>query len=90
VNKQISLSLSNRSIGLILLIIGVLIVLTAIFVAFNAFYTYKLPELKGSSLEELISSLMNVLIELALRLGFLGLIVWAASILLKHGVSLLK
>lgn len=84
------ISLSNKSIGLILLLIGVLVILVAIVVAFNAFYTYKLPEIRGSSLEELISSLINILVEIALRLGFLGLAVWAAGILLKYGVSLLK
>jgi len=84
------ISLSNKSIGLILLLVGVLVILVAIVVAFNAFYTYKLPEIRGSSLEELISSLINILVEIALRLGFLGLAVWAAGILLKYGVSLLK
>jgi len=84
------ISLSNRSIGLILILIGVVVILVAIVVAFNAFYTYKLPEIRSSSLEEMISSLVNILVEVALRLGFLGIAVWAASILLKHGVSLLK
>lgn len=87
VNK---LSISNRGIGLIILVIGVVVIVSTIIVAFNSFYTYKLPEIKSSSMEEAVSLLMNILIDIALRLGFLGLVVWAASILLKHGISLLK
>ena len=82
--------LSNRGIGLALVAIGLAIILAAVAVAFNAFYTYTVPGVRGSSIEEVISTLAGTLVEVAVRLGFLGLAVWGAGILLRHGVGLLK
>jgi uncharacterized membrane protein YobD (UPF0266 family) len=85
-----SVATSNRIIGLVILIVGVVIVIVAITLAYNAYYNYVVPEIKGETIEEIIASLMRALVDIAIRLGFLGIIVWAAGILLKHGVSLLK
>jgi hypothetical protein len=77
---------SGRYIGIALIAVGAAVVLAAVAVAFNAFYTYKVPVLVGgSSLDELISRLLNVLVELAVRLGFLGIAIWGGSILIKQG-----
>jgi uncharacterized membrane protein YobD (UPF0266 family) len=76
--------------GLILLLIGAVIIIAAVVIAYNAYHNYVVPEIKGETIEEIIASLMRVLVDIAIRLGFLGVMVWAAGILLKHGVSLLK
>lgn len=80
----------SKYIGVALIVLGVVVVLAAVAVAFNSFYSYRVPVVAGSSLDELIPKLLNVLVELAVRLGFLGLCIWGGSILIKHGVSLLK
>jgi hypothetical protein len=81
---------SSRLVGLILVLVGLVVIIVAITLAYNAFYNYQLPEITGSTIEEIIASLMRALVEVAVRLGFLGIIVWAASILLKHGITLMK
>jgi hypothetical protein len=76
--------------AILLLILGVVFVITAVVLAYISLYGYKVPTVQGASVEDVITSLVNALVDIAVRLGFLGLIVWAGSILLKHGITLIK
>ncbi|MET1160465.1 MAG: hypothetical protein ABWW65_05835 [Thermoprotei archaeon] len=76
-------------IGLAVLLIGVVIIIFSISLAFNAYETYKpiLPQAK--SLDEAITNTAYELVNLVLKLGFLGIIVWGGGLLLRHGIGML-
>lgn len=76
--------------GFSLVILGVFFIVVAVIIAFQSFYGYMLPEITGKNIDEVITSLVNALVNIAVRLGFLGIIVWAGSILLKYGIQALK
>lgn len=76
------------SIGL--LVAGTALVLIAAIIAYSSFYGFTLPEVRGSTVEEAIISLVSNLVELASKLGFLGIMVWAGGVLLKYGIQLLR
>lgn len=82
----------HRYVGLGLILIGVVLIVLATYIAYQSFYGYRLPWLvaQASNIESAIISLVNTLVELAARLGFLGIMVWAGSILLKYGVQSLR
>lgn len=80
----------SKYASIVLLSVGTVLVVVAAVVAFNSFYGFVLPEVKGSTIEEAVISLVRNLVELASKLGFLGVVVWAGSVLLKYGVQLLK
>ncbi|MEM3346170.1 MAG: hypothetical protein QW081_03390 [Desulfurococcaceae archaeon] len=85
---------SNNRIGkytsVTMIAIGIVLVLIAAFIAYISFYGYSIPRIEGSSVDEAIISLVYSLTDLAARLGFLGIMVWAGGILLKYGIQLLK
>lgn len=80
----------DKYAGITLIIVGAVLVVIAAFIALQSFYGYTIQISKGQNLEDTITSLVNVLVELAIKLGFLGVIVWAGSILLKYGVQSIK
>lgn len=90
VEKSLSSPITSFKIALALLTAGVAIIVTAVVIAYQAFYGYQLPEVRGSTIEEVIVSMVRALVEIAVRLGFLGIMVWAGGILLKYGVHLMK
>ncbi|MEM1831745.1 MAG: hypothetical protein QXJ97_09495 [Desulfurococcaceae archaeon] len=69
---------------------GIVLILIAAFTAYTSFYGYSIPRIEGSSVDEAVISLVYSLTDLAARLGFLGIMVWAGGILLKYGIQLLK
>ncbi|MEM4976540.1 MAG: hypothetical protein QXT64_04365 [Desulfurococcaceae archaeon] len=69
---------------------GIALILIAASIAYTSFYGYSIPRIEGSSVDEAIISLVYSLTDLAARLGFLGIMVWAGGILLKYGIQLLK
>lgn len=80
----------SRYASIVLLVAGTALIVIAAIIAYLSFYGFTLPEVKGSTVEEAMISLVNSLVELATRLGFLGIMVWAGSVLLRYGVQLLK
>lgn len=79
-----------ENIGLGLIALGVAFILIAVIIAYQSFYGYKLPGIPSGNIDQVIASLVNTLIEIAVRLGFLGIVVWAGSILLKYGIQILR
>lgn len=88
-NERHSFSLGFR-FAVALIVLGVAIVVVAVVIAYQSFYNYELPEIRGATIEEAIISMMGALTEIAVRLGFLGIMVWAGGVLLKYGVQLMK
>jgi len=80
----------HNYVGPILVATGALLVVMAAVVAYGSFYGYRLPAIQASTLEESIALLVGALVDIATRLGFLGVIVWAGSVLLRYGVQLLR
>jgi len=74
-------------IGVIVLLLGLIIVLIGAYLAYEAYQTYKPVLPKGSSLDEAITNTAYELVNLVLKLGFLGVMVWGGSILLKNGLN---
>lgn len=79
-----------KYISIALIAVGAMLIIIAALVAFLSFYGYRVPEMTGISLEESITRLVYALVDIAVRLGFLGVMVWAGSILLKHGIQSMK
>ena len=81
------MTISSPSImGLILVIIGLIIILTGVYLAYNAYQEYKPILPKATSLDEALTNTAYELVNLVLKLGFLGVIIWGGGILLKHGI----
>lgn len=80
----------HKYVGLTLTIMGTSIIVLATLMAYHSFYNFKLPQVQTSNLEATIVSMINLLVEIAIRLGFLGIKLWAGSILLKHGIPALR
>jgi hypothetical protein len=80
----------DKYAGLALIVAGGILVIVAALIALSSFYGYSIQIPRGQNIEDTITSLVNVLIELAIRLGFLGVMVWAGSILLRYGVQSIK
>jgi hypothetical protein len=80
----------DKYAGLTLIVVGAVLVVVAASIAFSSFYGYSVQIPRGQNIEDTITSLINVLVELAIKLGFLGVVVWAGSILLKYGVQSIK
>lgn len=80
----------HRYISISLILTGVVLIVVVALMAFQSFYGYRIPEFTGTTLEESISRLVYALVDIATRLGFLGVVVWASGILLKYGIQLLR
>ena len=77
-------------IFLALILLGLVFIVLAVSIAFSSFYSYRLPGIEGSGIEEAVVKLVNTLVDIAVRLGFLGITVWAGSLLIGHGIKGLK
>lgn len=75
-------------LGLLLLVIGVLLIVFGAYLAYNTYVSYTPILPRASSLEEAVTNTAYELVNVAVKLGFLGVLVWCGSIITKHGVSL--
>ncbi len=82
---------TGLAIGLVLILIGVAMVGFSFYEAYRAYLNYKpvVPQ-GGSNLAEAVSNASFELINLAARLAFVGIMVWAGSVMLKYGVGLVR
>lgn len=76
-------------LGVILLLLGVGVVGYCIYLAYVAYETYKPVLPAARSLDEAITNTAYELLNLVLKLGFLGIMVWAGGLLLKHGAGMI-
>ncbi|MEL9908267.1 MAG: hypothetical protein QXN31_01280 [Desulfurococcus sp.] len=77
-------------VSLVLILLGLVFIVLAVSIALSSFYGYRLPGIEGSSMEEAVVKLVGILVDIAVRLGFLGITVWAGSILIGHGIKGLR
>ncbi len=78
-------------VGALLLVIGLLLLVFSFFKAYTAYQNYQpvMPKVSGD-LATAVSSASFELINLAAKLAFVGIMVWAGSIILKYGVDLFR
>ncbi|MEZ0393785.1 MAG: hypothetical protein ABWK00_01880 [Desulfurococcaceae archaeon] len=84
------LRLGPHLIGAVLVALGVALILFAAIVAYESFVSYALPQVSASDVSAAIVGLVSALATVAIKLGFLGIIVWGGGIILRNGVSLLR
>lgn len=75
--------------GVVVLVVGIGIVGFGVYLAYNAYETYRPVLPRASSLDEAITNTAYELINLVLKLGFLGVMIWGGGIMIKHGSGLL-
>lgn len=80
----------HRYVGLGLTLAGALLIFLAALIAYKSFYDYRVPASQASGIEAAITFLISVLVDVAVRLGFLGIIVWAGGILLRYGIQSIR
>lgn len=76
--------------GVAILLAGVLIVIFGAFLAFDAYLNYRPLLPAGEDLQSSITNTVYELLNLVIKLGFLGAMIWAGSILLGKGVDFFK
>ncbi|MEM4005335.1 MAG: hypothetical protein QXM43_06845 [Desulfurococcaceae archaeon] len=65
----------HKYTGMALIIIGAVLIIIAAITAYISFHEYELPEVMSGSIDMAIISLVRTLADIAIRLGFLGIMV---------------
>jgi len=76
-------------VGVVLLSIGLIIIVVGVYSAYEAYHIYKPVFPMAKSLDEAITNTAYELVNLVLKLGFLGLVLWGGGIVAKYGVSMI-
>ncbi len=82
--------LRSEHVGIVLVVVGLALVLFGAYLAYAAYTAYKPLAVKGGSLESVVSVSVMKLVDLAFKLAYIGVIVWAGGILLKNGIEAYK
>ena len=77
-------------VGLVLVGVGLAILCIGALLAYDAYRGYKPITPQTKSLEEAITTTTYDLVNLAVKLGFLGVLVWSGSIPLRYGVEMVR
>lgn len=80
----------REHVGLVLVIVGLIVVLAGAYLAYAAYKSYRPLEASPGGIEETISVSVMKLVDLAFKLAYIGVIVWAGGILLRNGVEAYK
>ena len=80
---------SSMITGLILTCIGSLIVIIGAYLAYQCFQTYTPILPRAESLSEALTNTTYELVNLVLKLGFLGVMIWGGSVLLRYGAHII-
>ena len=78
------------AVGLIMLAVGLAIVGFGAYLAYDAYVTYRPLLPAAATLEKSITNTVYELLNLVIKLGFLGAMIWAGSIVLGKGVEVFK
>ncbi|MEM0021549.1 MAG: hypothetical protein QW039_03190 [Fervidicoccaceae archaeon] len=72
----------------ILIASGIFLIFFAAYLAYSDYKTYA-PSVIGSNVNDVLSSVISSLLVLAMKLGYLGILVWGGSLVTKYGIQLL-
>jgi len=78
-----------RVLALAITLLGLAVIVTGIVLALQSFYEYKPLLPPSTSLNEAVASTVYELLNLVIKLAFLGVAVWGGSIALSKGLSAL-
>ena len=78
------------AVGLVMLAAGLAIVGIGAYLAYDAYMTYEPLLPAAQTLEKSITNTVYELLNLVIKLGFLGAMIWAGSVILSKGVDLFK
>ncbi len=79
----------DKLIGLALTVVGLILVLFVFGVAYHAYKVYEV-EVEGGDLASVLEESAGVLVNLLIKIAFLGIALAAGSIILSKGVALLR
>ncbi|HEU98161.1 MAG: hypothetical protein ACP5I2_04795 [Fervidicoccaceae archaeon] len=82
---------SEQIVAYIVIAVGIGLILFAAYLAYSDYRTYS-PQLSQSSQDvgSVLSSVISSLLVLAMKLGYLGILVWGGSLITKYGIQLLS
>lgn len=83
------MSFDPKILGFSLVILGLMLLIIVVWLAYSAYLTYAPLLPKAKSLDEAITYTVYELLNLVLKLGFLGIILGCSSIALKYGISMI-
>ncbi|MEM1526929.1 MAG: hypothetical protein QW775_05520 [Ignisphaera sp.] len=78
-----------RILGFSLAIFGLVLLIIVVYLAYSAYSTYAPFLPKAKTLDEAITNTVYELLNLVLKLGFLGIILGCSGIALKYGISMI-
>lgn len=78
------------AVGLVMLAVGLAVVGFGAYLAYEAYMTYRPLLPAAPSLEKSITNTVYELLNLVIKLGFLGAMIWAGSIILGKGVEVFR
>ncbi len=81
---------ASRAVGLGLVSLGALFVVVVFAISITYLNQYSSIDVGGSSLEEALSGSADVLLEVLIKVAFLGVGLAAGSVLLSKGIALLR
>lgn len=81
---------SEQIVAYIIILVGIALIIFAAYLAYSDYKTYN-PQLQQSPQDvgSVLSSVISSLLVLAMKLGYLGILVWGGSLITKYGVQLL-
>lgn len=79
----------DRVLGFTLTALGVALLIIVAWLAYVAYSTYTPILPRARALDEAITNTVYELLNLVLKLGFLGVLLGCSSVALKHGISML-
>jgi len=83
--------MENRRLGLIMAVLGIILILIVFVAAFSAYRSYKVAvDFQGGDLQLALAASAGILLDLLVRIAFLGVALAAGAVMLGKAVTLLK
>jgi hypothetical protein len=80
----------REAIGLSVTIVGLVVVLVGAFLAYKAYVDYRPLHPSSPSLSEAITGATFDLVNVAAKIGFIALIIWAGGLIMARGIEVLR
>ena len=80
----------REALGLTVTLIGLIVVLLGVSLAYKAYTGYKPLKPSSQSLNEAITGATFDLVNIAAKIGYIALIVWAGGLLMARDIELLR
>lgn len=88
-HRCIILKFDPNILGFILIALGLMLLIVVVSLAYSAYSTYTPFLPKAKALDEAITNTVYELLNLVIKLGFLGIMLGCSGIALKYGISII-